>query len=387
MKVKKHARSLIQLSALLCTNAWAVSDPQSIKIAEGFSFTPQLEVSERFDDNFREVNTGRESSWITRISPTFAIGASSSKVDYRVAYRADSDIFHDSTKDNNTDHYLTGDLGMRFDSRNKVKFDAGYKRVEETATLDQRVENDKYTVSHAGGMYTYGADSARGQIELSGDYEELRYQNGQNLNADKERDTTEAISTFYYRVAPKTRALIEGRYTDYSYVSNTRLDASKYALLGGMEWKASSKTSGSVKIGAERKDYDRQGAESTDSSLWEVGAKWMPKTYSTFEFKTNQSMVPGDDGSSTIKQKSASLGWEHFWLDRFSTTLRYARVNQEYTDIDRTDKINVYGIAAKYQMRRWMDVTLSYNHSQDDSTQEDQAFRRNIYLMSFGFSL
>lgn len=387
MKVKKHARSLVKLSALLCANAWAANDPQSIKIVEGLSFTPQLQVSERYDDNFREVNTGRESSWITRISPTFAIGAKSSKIDYRVAYRADSDIFHDSTKDNNTDHYLDGDLGFRFNSRNKLHFDAGYKRVEETATLDQRIENDKYTVSHAGGMYTYGADSARGQIELSGDYEQLRYQNGQNLNTDKERDTTEGIATFYYRVAPKTRALIEGRYTDYSYVSNTRLDATKYGLLGGVEWQPTAKTSGSVKIGAERKDFDTQGLATTNSTLWEVGTKWKPRTYSTFDFKTNQSMVPGNDGSSSIKQTSASLGWEHFWLTRFSTTLRYTRANQDYQDIDRKDKINAYGIAAKYQMRRWMDVTLSYNHSQDDSTEDDQAFRRNVYLMSFGFSL
>lgn len=386
MKVKNNARSLIKLSALLCANAWA-TDPQSIKITEGLSFTPTLEVSERFDDNFREVNTGTESSWITRISPTFALGAESSKVGYRVAYKADSDIFHDSRKDDNTDHYLDADARFTFDSRNQLKMGAGYQKVEETATLDQRLENDKYSVSHAGATYTYGAKTARGQLEFGGDYAQLRYQNGMGLNADKERDTTALISTFYYRVAPRTRALIEGRYTDYDYVSNTRLDATKLGLLGGLEWEATAKTSGTVKIGAERKNFDDSSLDTANSTLWEVGAKWKPRTYSIVEVKTHQALIEGDDGASSIKQTLASVGWEHYWLTRFSTTLRYARENQDYQDIDRKDKINTYGLSAKYQVRRWMDVSLGYSHSKDDSTLSEESFTRNIYLLSFAFSL
>jgi hypothetical protein len=386
MKVKNHARSLIKLSALLCANAWAV-DPQSIKITEGLSFTPQLEVSERYDDNFRQVNTHEDSSWITRISPTFAFGAESDKVAYRIAYRADSDIFTDSPKDNNTDHYLDADARFNFDSRNRLKLEAGYRKIEETATLDQRIENDKYSVSHAGGTYTYGANSARGQIEFGGDYSQLRFQNGMGLNDDKERDTTELVSTFYYRLSPRTRALVEGRYTDYNYVSNTRLDSNKVGLLAGAEWEATAKTSGSVKIGAERKSFDTSGVDSASGSLWELGAKWKPRTYSIVELKTHQQLIEGDDGASSIKQTTASLGWEHYWLTRFSTTLSYERSNEDYQDISRTDRINAYGLAAKYKMRRWMDVGLSYRHAKDDSSEEIEKYTRNIYMLSFTFSL
>jgi hypothetical protein len=386
MKVKNNARSLIKLSALLCANAWA-TDPQSIKLAEGVSFTPTLEVSERYDDNFRQVEHGTEASWITRISPGFAVGAETSKYGYKLAYRADSDIFHDSTKDNNTDHYLDADAMFNFDSRNRLKLGAGYQRVEETATLDQRIENDKYTVSHAGATYTYGAKTARGQIEVGGDYAQLRYQNGQGLNNDKERNTTALVSTFYYRVAPRTRALLEGRYTDYNYVSNTRLDSTKLGLLGGLEWEATAKTTGTIKIGAERKEFDTSGVKTASGSLWEVGAKWKPRTYSTFELKTHQALVEGDDGASSIKQTAATLAWEHYWLTRLSTTLRYTRSDEDYQDTNRSDKINGYGLAVKYEFRRWMDVTLSLDHVNDDSTEIDQSYRRNIYLLSFAFSL
>lgn len=386
MKAKNNARSLIPLSALLCANAWA-TDPQSIKIAEGLSFTPTLEVSERYDDNFREVNTHTESSWITRISPTFALGAETEKMAYRVAYKADSDIFEESTKDNNTDHYLDADARFNFDSRNRLKLSAGYQKIEETATMDQRIENDKYTVSHAGGTYTYGANSARGQIELGGDYAQLRFQNGMHLNDDKERDTTALVSTFYYRLSPRTRALVEGRYTYYDYVSNTRLNSEKLALLGGAEWEATAKTSGSIKIGAERKTYDTSGINSASGSLWEVGAKWKPRTYSTFDIKTRQALIEGDDGASSIKQTSGSLGWEHYWATRFSTEISYQRVEEEYQDITRNDRINSYGVGFKYKMRRWMDVSMNYRHAKDDSTEAEQSYTRNIYMLSFAFSL
>jgi hypothetical protein len=386
MNVKSNARSLIPLSALLCANAWA-TDPQSMKITDGISFTPELEVSQRYDDNFRQVNTGKDSSWITRISPTFAFGAQTEKVAYKISYKADSDIFLDSPKDNNTDHYLDANARFNFDSRNRLKLDGGYEKVEETATMDQRIENDKYTVSHAGGTYTYGANTARGQIELGGDYAQLRFQNGQGLNDDKERDTTAVVSTFYYRLSPRTRALVEGRYTDYNYVSNTRLNSDKVALLGGAEWDATAKTSGSIKIGAERKNFDTSGVKSASGSLWEVGAKWKPRTYSTFDIKTRQALIEGDDGASSIKETTGSLQWEHYWKPRFSTQIGYERAQDDYQDINRTDKINSYGAGFKYKMRRWMDVSLSYRHVKNDSTDDYWSYDRNIYMLSFAFSL
>ncbi|AYC31449.1 hypothetical protein D3880_03155 [Pseudomonas cavernae] len=374
------------VSAALCANAWAI-EPQSVKLSDGLTFTPTLEVSERYDDNFRAVEDGEESSWITGITPTFVLGALGRKSEYALSYSAASDIFHSSHDDDNTDHHLNADAGFEFDARNRLKLNAGYDKVEETASLDQNVENDKYTTSNLGGVYTYGAESSRAQVDFGANYEELRYQNSDHLNADKERDTTALSSTFYYRVAPKTRALVEARHTEYDYVSNDRLNSNNIALLGGLTWDATAKTSGTVKIGGEKKRFDDSSIDDKSGSLWEVGASWKPRTYSTFNLKTRRALDEGDNGASSIQSQSSTLSWEHEWLERLTSDVSYTYSDQEYQDIDRDDKIDTFGLGLTYEMRRWLDVGVGYKYSENDSSAPNESYQRNIYSLSFTASL
>lgn len=374
------------VSVALCANAWAL-EPQSIKLSDGLTFTPTLQVSERYDDNFRAVEDGEESSWITGITPTFTLAAEGRKSAYALTYSANSDIFHSSHDDDNTDHHLTADAGFEFNARNRLKLSGGYHKVEETASQDQEIENDKYTTANAGGVYTYGAESARTQVDFGANYEELRYQNGDGINADKERDTTALSSTLYYRVAPKTRALVEARHTDYDYVTNERLNSNNIALLGGLTWDATAKTSGTVKIGAERKRFDDSSIDDKSGSLWEVGVSWMPRTYSTFNLKTRRALDEGDSGASSIQSQSTTLSWNHEWMDRLTSDVSYTYSDQEYQDIDRDDEINTFGLGMTYEMRRWLDVGVGYKYSDNDSSAAGESYERNVYMISVTASL
>lgn len=387
MSIKFNASTLAAaVSAALCANAWAL-EPQSIKLTDGLTFTPTLQVSERYDDNFRAAENNEESSWITAITPTFTLAAEGRKSAYALSYTANSDIFHSSHKDNNTDHHLTADGVFEFDARNRLKLNAGYHKVEETASQDQNIENDKYSTANVGGVYSYGAESARAQIDFGANYQELRYQNGNNLNADKERDTSALSSTFYYRVAPKTRALVEARYTDYDYVTNDRLNSNNVALLGGLTWDATAKTSGTVKIGGEKKRFDDSRLDDKSGSMWEVGVDWKPRTYSTFSLTTRRALDEGDDGASSIEAQSTTLSWEHEWLDRLTSTVSYSYTDKEYQDVDRDDKIDTFGLGLTYAMRRWLDLGVGYKYSENDSTAVGESYKRNIYMISVSASL
>ncbi|WP_218281525.1 outer membrane beta-barrel protein [Pseudomonas sp. LPB0260] len=387
MSINFNARSLaVAVSAALSANAWGL-EPQSIKLADGLTFTPTLQVSERYDDNFRAVEDNEESSWITAITPTFVLGAQGRKSAYALTYSASSDIFHSSHADDNTDHHLTADAGFEFDVRNRLKLSAGYHQVEETASQDQDIENDKFSTSNVGGVYSFGAESARGQIDFGANYEELRYQNGNNLNADKERDTTALSSTFYYRVAPKTRALVEARHTDYDYLTNTRLNSNNIALLGGVTWDATAKTTGTIKIGGERKRFDDSSIDDKSGSLWEIGASWSPRTYSTFDLKTRRALDEGDSGASSIQSQSTTLSWNHQWMERLSSDLSYTYSDQEYQDVTRDDKIDTFGLGLTYELRRWLDVGIGYKYAENDSSAVGESYKRNIYSISVTASL
>lgn len=387
MTMKFKARSLaVAVSAALSANAWAV-EPQSIKLSEGLLFTPTLEVSERHDDNFRAVEDNEESSWITSVTPTFVLGAEGRKSAYQLSYSAVSDTFHSSHKDNNTDHHVNADAGYEFDSRNRLKLNAGFHKIEDTASKDQNVENDKYTTSNVGGVYSFGAQTARNQIDFGANYQELRYQNSDHLNADKERDTTALNTIFYHAVAPKTRALVEARHTDYDYVSNTRLNSNNVALLAGLTWDATAKTTGTVKFGGEKKRFDDSSIDDESGGMWEVGVKWSPRTYSTFGLNTRRALDEGDNGASSIESQSTTLSWDHEWMDRLSSTVSYTYSDQDYQDITRTDKIDTFGVGLTYEMRRWLDLGVGYKYSENDSDAVGESYERNIFSISATASL
>ncbi|MNZ44901.1 hypothetical protein D3C78_625390 [compost metagenome] len=384
---KKLHISLLALAVTAASSSALAVEAMSIKLADGLEFTPTLKVSESYDDNFREVESNEESSWITTIAPTFTLGAEGRKSAYKLSYTAVSDTFHSSHEDNNTDHHLTADAGMEFNDRNRLKLNAGYHDVEETAGLDQKVENDMYNTANVGGVYTFGAQSARAQIDLGANYEELRYTNSDRLNADKERDTTALRSTFYYRVAPKTKVLLEGRHTDYDYVSNTSLNSTNIGLLTGVTWEATAKTTGTAKFGREKKDFDDSSIGEKSTGMWEVGATWEPRTYSRFSLNTRQGFDEGDSGASTIKTQTTTLSWNHDWAERLSSNVSYTRMDQDYQDIEREDTIDTFGIGLTYEMRRWLDVGLGYKYSENDSDAANESYERNIYALSFTASL
>ncbi len=384
-KFIKHALA-IAVAGSLCANAWAI-DPQSIKLSEGVTFTPTLEVAESYDDNFRAVNKGKDSSWITTIAPTFKINADGRKSAYQLQYTASSDTFHSSHKDNNVDHHLMADAGFEFDSRNRLALNAGYHDVEETASADQKIENDKFNTKNIGGVYTYGAKTARTQVEVGAGYDELRYTNTNRLNSDKERDATSLRSTVFYGVAPKTKVLVEGRYTDYDYKTFTARDSDNIGLLAGVTWEATAKTTGTFKIGREKKDFDKSFYKDKSTGMWEAGVVWEPLTYSTFSFNTRRGFDEGEDNASTIKTQHTQLGWKHFWLDRLYSEATYARTDKKYQDIKREDNLDNYGLGLTYQARRWLDVGVGYTYADNDSDIQSEKYKRNIYALTFNASL
>lgn len=383
---------VVAVAAGLSAQAFAV-EPQSIRLTDGVIFTPTLKVVESHDDNFRAVEKNKKSSWITTIAPSFQLNADSNKSAYQLKYTASSDTFHSSHKDNNVDHYFTGDAGFEFNSRNRLRLNAGYKQIEETASADQKIENDKFNSKNVGGVYTFGAEAARTQVEFGANYDELRYDNssldssGQRLNKNKERDATALRSTVFYEVAPKTKVLLEGRYTDYDYKSFTDRDSKNKGLLAGITWDATAKTSGTFKVGREKKDFKKSVYSDKSTGMWEAGVTWAPLTYSTFNLNTRRGFDEGEDDASAIKTQNTRLGWKHNWMERLYSEVSYARSDRKYQEISRTDKRDDYGVSLTYQARRWLDVGVGYTYADNDSNAKDQSYKRNIYALTVSASL
>lgn len=389
-KTQLHALTAA-VAAAASTCAWAL-EPQSIRLGDSLNFSPSLQVTESYDDNIRAVETGELSSWVTRISPAFTLGADGHKANYQVQYRADSDTFHSSHLDDNTDHHLTAKTAFNFNVRNHLTFDIGYHRVEllDSENSDHQSQNDKYNTIDAGALYSFGAPRARGQIDFGVRHQRLRYENTQHINDDLEREFTQANTIFYYRLAPRTRALIEARYTDFNYVSNDLRNSSEIALLGGLAWEATAKTTGTIKIGSQKKHFEESSVGNMSGSMWEIGIDWKPRTYSTVSLTTRQAIdenYQSGIGASAVESTLVKLGWKHSWTNRLSSETSYSYIKRKYQDYDRDDRFDIATLDLTYELRRWLDVSLGLKYIQKDSTRARESYERSIIGLTVAASL
>lgn len=409
MSNKLTQNALIAMASAMATcasiNAGAI-EPQYIQLSDSTAFIPGLQIKESYDDNLHGDESHEQSSWITTVAPSFTLAGAGSKSSYLLSYALLSDTFHSSQEDNNADHIFNAETGLEFNARNRLKLKAGFRSVEDTFTQNQNQENDRSERSDVGGVYTYGARTARGQIDLGANYEELRYNNSDGLNSDEERDTTALKGVLYYRVAPLTRLLLEARHTDYDYLTASKNSSTNIDLLAGVTWEATAKTSGSIKVGRGQKDYEDSSIDDASTGMWEVGVQWKPRTYSTFSLSTRRAFdegsngrIIGNDGSdggdslstndddSAVRLLTSTLGWKHYWKKHWFTDLSYSRTDVEYLDTNREDRIDGFSLGLTYEARRWLDVSLGYRHAENDSDLRTESYERNIYVLTFNASL
>lgn len=404
MKYSKLLAASLVSSVSVAANA-AIDDPRSINL-RGFDFTPTLLVGESYDDNFRGLNEDEQSSWITTIEPSFVLGAETRNAGYQLRYTLSSDIYHDDSDATNTDHILLLKSAMELTSRHRIDWNLGYSRIENTINQDRsfedldedldpdevlqrRFENERYDRATAGASYTFGARTARNQLEFGAQYDRFRY--ADDFNESEDRDTLALGTTWFHRLGSRTRTLVELRHADHSYEQrNSTRDSTNVAALVGATWEATARTTGTVKVGAERKDFDSDARDDYSSPMWEAGVVWAPRTYSAFELRSRRAFDEGDDGASTVQDMSTVLTWTHEWNPWISSELEYRMADREYkreVTGDREDDLQAYGASLVYSPDRWIDLTLGYRHVTNDSSLEAASYDRNVYLLTVDMSL
>ena len=377
--------ALLITSALLALPAWAL-DPQAVDV-QGLKFYPSLTVGERYDDNYRELPDDAPSSRITTVEPHLRLVAEDRNSAYRLSYSSTQKTYHDDDDASHLDHRLRLEGILEFTARHRLTLEAAYNRLEETASTAVPGVNDEYSLRTFGSTYRFGAETARNNLELAARHERLRFHDDSLANAGEERDANHVGLTWFHRIGG-TRALLETRYEEFDYVRpDSPLNSHNLALLTGALWEASAKTSGRIRAGYQRKEYDDNRRDGLESPMWEVGLDWKPRTYSTFSLTTRQAYDEGDDGADAIKHTRSRLDWRHKWTGRISSTVTLGAARLRYQGLDRDDDLTSAGLTLTYQPRRWLELALGYSHWDNDSTEDRERFKRNLYSLTATGSL
>ncbi len=391
----------LPLLVICAAHSYAV-DPASIS-AGPFEITPTLGFDTKFDDNIFFSPDDEEDDTIYLINPNIKAVAKDGENEYVIEFDLVDGTFQDSGDDDFTDWKIDGDIHWELNRRNMIDIFAGFHDLHEyrgTGFSQGEVallidDPDEYEEVVYGGHYTFGGADSKGRIKLGGDYYDKDYTNNEPVSDVRDRENTSFDGTFYWKIAPKTDLLAEVRYTEIEYQTEftdgtPQLDSDEIRYLVGVQWEATGKTTGTLKVGMVDKDFDDNGRDDFDNEFtWDVDVLWQPREQHIVNLGVAQLINETIGQGDFINTEEYVAGWLFSFSDRldFFANARYA--NDEYEGTPREDDL-IYGeLGVEYEFRRWLGVRASYAYDERDSQDSgsDLDYERNVFLIGLDFSL
>lgn len=375
-------------------------DPQAFNL-EPFRLVPTLQVAALQDSNIYKLSDNEVSSFITLIKPTFDLLAQDRDNTYSARYAIAAGLYGEG--DNNyVDNMFSVNAHVEPTGRFRFDAGAGYNFLHDDlgtafteglsqAALEARGGPDKYNLATLNGGVEYGAKDAAGQLALSLNYGQKRY-DAADAAAARDLDTLSGLLGFRLRVMPKTKLLLDVEYEKGDYANATTASVSDYTgtayFLGAM-WENSANTTGKIRLGNNKRDV-AQG-DGISGFAWDVGVVWTPLDRTRFTLDGNRRLQDGTLPTVSIDGRSLVGGWEHDWSERLESKVTLGLGIEDHTRLPgtgiRNDDSLTLGFVVNYQMRRWAVLGVGISKTDRDSTMDIYDYDRAVFSLNAQLSL
>lgn len=399
-------RAAAKLGLLLCAlaaNAMAQSPPGSIPVGPMFVY-PKLEVATTRDSNIAiQPDALRQADTIWYVRPTVRLEAKHGINLYDVTYSGEFGRYDTSKSDNFNNHDLAARANMTFDMRNNLQLGLDYQdKVDPRGTLNLPTAPtpNEWRQPSLTGLYTYGAEGAKGRLEFQGGYLDKRYVNNRDVTSALDHSQTDYGGTFLWRVMPKTYATFNLRQSVFDYKEQTTVFNSKNtSALVGLRWEATAATSGRFALGRTTKKFDSSaqsaGNQDFSGTGWEGGINWKPRPYSSVDFITQRAANESTGLGSYDLNQAYQLLWTHAWTSQVSSKLSESYTTDKFAasrdlaagGADREDTTKSTGLQLSYDIRRWLKAGAEYTYTLRNSNDNNFDYKRNQLMFSLSGTL
>lgn len=364
-----------------------------LRVADGVNVYADATGGFGYDTNVNQGVKGSETpSMVYRLQPTVMAEALYRANTYRLAYSGDYSQYPDYNADSVNNHEFLFSARNIFDARTALSWGASYQDVfDPIGSTDRSVgvsDPDHHHDWMVNATGRYGADDAKGRVELDGGVGGSRFLNNRSTTTAADVDNTNVAARFFYRAAPKTRLLTELRRTTYDYIHDVNtLSNADWRLQVGATWDTTATITGAVKVGEQFKDYTNASRHDYTGSTWETSVRWKPLTYSSFDLVTGRAAVDPTGGTTAVPvTTNLSLGWNHDWTSYVHSNVSAGRERSRFEGSDRKDNETKYSTSLMYDWRQWLGVGLEFAYSHRESTQEQYNFSRLVSMVKLAAS-
>jgi hypothetical protein len=389
-------RFLLSAMAIAYSSSVVAVEPEPYITDSGIAVVPLINTGYKYDNNIFSQGGDTTGSGIFTLAPSVNFLLDDGINNFQLNVGLESGTYLDSSDDN----YVTGNLGFtsHLEASSRSRFDIrleANKDVEQRGTgitegqADLLDEPLSYNEQLAKLTYEYGSLTSSGRIAFMGRYYNKNYTNFTERTQFRSFNQSTLGSTFFYTTNASTDAFFEIKAGPIKYDVSELIsrDSDMFSALVGVTWEATKLTSGSFKIGQEQKNFTNASREDFKGVSWEGTIDWKPLTYTTLTLETSRAAKDPDVQGDYISESIYAANWQHEWSKKITSTLSLSYVREEYTGFERLDKSNNLYADVSYKFKRWVDVALYIEYTDQDSTLENIVYDKNVVGLDFTFSL
>ena len=396
----RWTRNIAVMSAICATVPTNVFAQEAGRIEAGqFDIIPSLNSSMSYVDNvaYARDDLPEIYSWRAIFSPEIIAATEFDGNPVQFGYRLERGVYFSSSADDYTDHFFEASGDFELNSRHRLNALAQYEDGHEdrgtgfSLGLGTNIATpDRYKSTFVGGEYMYGAASSDGMITFKANRQTLDYDRSEQAYLIRDRVISRAGAELAYRIGSATNMVLDVTQSYVRYDNQqgvTTRDSDETRILVGVTWETTAATTGFAKAGYKEKDFKAATRSTFYGTDWEVGVEWQPVSYSTFKFSTSADTRETNGEGNFIRGRDYTASWNHEWLQRLSSSVSIAKIDDEYVLTDsvlanRDDELMRYSAALNYNARRWLSFSLFYQLDDRDSNRALIGYDRNVVGIS-----
>jgi len=365
-------------------------DPAPYGLTDRISVIPLVSANLRYDDNIYDSEFDTTSSAIFLITPSVEFVTDDGINRYAGSYNLTSGIYDHDDNDNFVDHILALSAHTEFNAKQRMDLDFSFNNLHEARGTGLTESNAtvfdevlKYNEYNLRGYYQFGGLTSMMRV---GGGSEYLYKSYQNFTEYTKFNNLNELTFFVdadYQLGSVTFLTLDLSHTNIRYAHLAQGDISSdnhdSRLLFGMKWEGLGKTTGTMKVGYQYKNFDSGEREDGATNMIDFGVTWKPVEYSSFTAHLKRTAEETDTVGDYIETLGGSMGWHHNWREGINSEVQYLYSNENYIGADREDDSNGLFISLSYDVRRWVSISVGYEFTKKDSNVSNISYDKNIF--------
>ncbi len=332
----------------------------------------ELSGTTKFDDNVRRTDFEEDHALILQLEPRVYLDGGFGRSRFVLGYEGRYAAHVDLSDEDFDDHNFLGEADLGLHRKVRMIGRGGMEwGHDERGGVTSRVVSfdspDRWREHRLGGDLVLGRRIAKAEVRGTVDLRGRRYLNNGQETRDFEERTLWGEGR--YNITPRLAAVLEGGRTTIDYLdARSSLDGDRSQILYGVAWTATSKTSGTIRLGQTWRDFDDSIFEERKTSSWDARIDWAPRPHSRFTFYTSrdEQEAAGVAVGGTVNVTVFGARWRHGFSERTEIELGVERLLSNFPST-REDRLTFWDAEIRHQVRRWLDVAAGFEVRQRNS--------------------